>query len=656
MNETIYVNSEEEGEETTFEPESLDEFVALVSRIVGYNIRVIKEDGTKADYIATLDTNYIVSETKPKELSSFDYGDLVYLTVDIGKIEKIVDLTGISAKVNSLDFEHIKVGTEEFKILSETKIFVSQENMLETRSVKDIVDAYKDKKEGVDFEAYVVSGKDFIDKAEPRHDVHANKEDEAYIIVFTNIEINLDLNTRIVRFDGFADMQEKEMRIILDDGTKEIRTVNVATNNIPDLRIGDIIEIKETKDYRQDIEEVKVLITENPSENVFEVMEYDSLGNLTLRDKVGTKAEDDETFYVTPDTVTFGNIPRSGDKISYVLKEDSRYVKAILVRSRTAKVTGLFSGPTNPPDTKIRIVRFDGFIDSQEKKMIIILEDGTIEIRAVNVIGNDMPDLRIGDIIEIKETKDDRKDIEEVKVLITEDPSENVFEVRNYDRYGNLTLRDKVGTKAEDDRTFYVTADTVIFGSTLKISYVLEEDSKYVRAILIRRNDDEITGLFNSLTDPSEFDTRIVRFDGFVDPHEREMAIILEGGRIEIRIVNIATNDMPDLRIGDIIEIKETKDYRKDIKEVKVLITEDSSDNVFEVRNYDRYGNLTLRDKVGTKAEDDEIFYITSDTVILGGTLDNAGKVSYILEEGSRYVKAILVRRDIDEVTGLFSR
>lgn len=320
----------------------LGEFVAIITNIVGRDVRVLKQQGTKAEYSATLDTKYETSDTGHARLNNFEIGDLVYLSVDGDNIDRMVRIQSETdaVKVNQLTAKDIELSAADaenqtdFRILSGTNIFVKIGNAYEVRTAKEVADAFKDDN---DAEAYVVSGKIFANGLDKfaRRDVYTIRDDEAHTIVFTKLNIKSDLDTEVVKFDGYADRQETEVNVVYADGAKDTLFVPRAQRSkVPsNLRSGDIIEIKVTKDDKKDLMEASVLITNSTKDNVFKVASYDRFGNLVLEDANGEKSDE---LYVTSDTVVFGNLSRA-KRVSYSLEKDSsgnetNYVRTILVR------------------------------------------------------------------------------------------------------------------------------------------------------------------------------------------------------------------------------------------------------------------------------------------------------------------------------------
>ncbi len=336
----------------------LGEFVALVTRVSGNDVRVLKTDGKTYDYKANLDTKYN-DKTGHRNLNYLEVGSLVYMSVDGDIIEELQDLTSATAKgVTELTSRDIKLSNEDtLRILDKTNIFVSMPGKdLSVRKAADVADAFK--KDSTDVRAYVINGKEF-EKLTRRPEANITRETEAHTIVFTKINIKSDYDTKVVQFDGFADRQDRQMRVILADGTPETRYIDRDIQLPKGLEAGDILEIEQTKDDKKDIKKVTTLITKAKDKNVFKVHTFDYTRNLVLEDKNGERSIE---YYVDSKTAVFGGRVESADRLSYVLEKDAngketRYVKAILVRDRRDDVTGVFGADKVVGDgvvTKIR--------------------------------------------------------------------------------------------------------------------------------------------------------------------------------------------------------------------------------------------------------------------------------------------------------------
>ncbi|MCQ4924005.1 S-layer homology domain-containing protein [Tissierella carlieri] len=331
----------------------LGEFVGLVTRVVGDQLRVLKTDGKTYDYKANLDTKvFDNSTTGHKGLNTLAKGDLVYMSVDGDIIDRIDKLEATERNIKDLTTRAITLdNNDEFRILDGTNIFVEQD--LSVRTAKAVKDAYDEMvKKNKTAKAYVIDGKTFADLRVRRPEANITRATEAHTIVFTQITITPDYKTTVVEYNGFADRYDRQMNVILEDGTKETRSVDkdvkyvdLAGNEVA-LRGGDIIEIQETKDDNKDIMKVVRLIEKANNKNYFEVSYYNR-GDLKVKDATGAESK---TYYVDSKAVIFGgNISESSgsriEAISYVLEDNSDYVKAVLVRGKVekSKITGMFS-------------------------------------------------------------------------------------------------------------------------------------------------------------------------------------------------------------------------------------------------------------------------------------------------------------------------
>ncbi|CAK7087449.1 S-layer homology domain-containing protein [Tissierella sp.] len=187
---------------------------------------------------------------------------------------------------------------------------------------------------------------------------------------------------------------------------------------------------------------------------------------------------------------------------------DPRRPEANITRDDEAH-TIVFTQLTIKADTKAKVVEFIEYTDSQDREMSIRLDDGTKETRKLdkNVKIKDSKDnsvrLRGGDIIEIAETKDDNKDIKEITRLIESRDKDNTFRVKRFEGR-DVVIEDAAG----NTETKRIDSNTVIFGDRRNIdvkdgiSYVLDKDARYIKAILNRGKvkDSEVTGLFSNST------------------------------------------------------------------------------------------------------------------------------------------------------------
>ncbi|WP_308523409.1 S-layer homology domain-containing protein [uncultured Tissierella sp.] len=373
----------------------LGEFVGVVTKVVGKDVRILKPDNKTEDYTATLSTKVNSYSTGHQGLNQLNAGDLVYVRASGTELEVINKIDDTSKTVNSVDSKYIKFTDKtEKRMLDDTVIFVvikdekGNLDYAEVRTVGDVKDALE---KDVD-KAYVLNGKEHEEIARTRTS-GINRENEAHTIVFTKIDIKPDVKGEIAKFVGFDDRQETLMNVEFANRSEKTIKIARGTDLPKDLRIGDIISYEITKEKEEKdrtVTKVEVVIAKD-SKVIYEVKDADAYGTIKL--------SNGKTYYENSKTESFGGSLRTGDKVSIYHGKDDNYLLATLKRDKDAVVGGgdtTDSGIVTYKNATSSIIIVDGKTYTANKDTIVNGVDGK-PLSAGDFVG-----LTEGDKVDIK--------------------------------------------------------------------------------------------------------------------------------------------------------------------------------------------------------------------------------------------------------------
>lgn len=345
----------------------LGEFVALLNNVLSKDIKVVRKDNTKSEYVVTFDSTLKVDgSTKYQNLDKFNKGDLVYLSVDGTDVDTMIRLVSADEKgtlvqkdskdkymlsTNSITLET----NNEYKVLDRTNVFIRSGNTLKGTTIEDVKKAQDNDK---NLRAYVLSDYAYGDLVrEARRDV-SERKDIAHTIIFTEVTDTVSYDKEVVEIvKTYTTGRDVEIDVKFasdkDSVTRKVDRDSKAYDAIKakDVKIGDIVELSITKDDDKLVKDVKLLIAEDA--DVYEVYSISSrTGYRTIvLEGIGGKTDRKE-FWLDRDADVFGNL-EEGAKVSYysgnqktVAADKNPDIEAIYVEKRTAKVTGTFTNET----------------------------------------------------------------------------------------------------------------------------------------------------------------------------------------------------------------------------------------------------------------------------------------------------------------------
>jgi hypothetical protein len=372
----------------------LGEFVGIATRIVGKDLRVLRNDKKTYDYEANLDTVVIADgSTGHKGLNSIEKHSLVFVRANDKTLNRVRDFGRPEEKITTFDtVKKIVTKSGEYKILDETEVFVINKDnkgneYVEVRKIKDVQDAWKDLKSEDDkakVKVNVLSEYDYF-KESSRYDKSRDKDGSSKIavaLVFSDIKIATDTTRIYGEFRGYNDRQGKELDIRTADGepmTVKLSSLDLVTDK---LESGDILRLEQTKGDDKEITDLQVVIRTNKNHKEYETYKVKSANRyneITL--------ENGPTITKDRATKIFGNEPVEGDVIAFAEYEkghdDYEENYAIVIKNFGSR--GTVKNGSKPVETSNVVTYTIG--DAAAK--VTLQKDANVAEYAVLVTGDD---------------------------------------------------------------------------------------------------------------------------------------------------------------------------------------------------------------------------------------------------------------------------
>ena len=321
----------------------LGEFVGVATKIVGKDMRVLRNDNKEYDYEATLDTvvRQFVNdkeETGHKELNRIDKNTLVYVRAKDGKLEKVVNIPGVEG-IKTLSTRYVN----DIRVLDETLVYViNSEGEAEVRKIKEVVDAYEDLKADDQKKVEVsILTDEAYETISIRGDQRA-RSNEAHSLLFYGLNIEPEAKDAFyAKFIRYEDRRENgsELKVELDNGSTRIVKLDKGIKVVDNLKADDIIQLQESKATENLIvRNPRLVITDKSGavvgdfKGIYEVKDISAKGEITL---VG----ETKTIFEQRKMNLFGNALRVGDKIAFELDKDN-YIKVVVNYGKDKDATG----------------------------------------------------------------------------------------------------------------------------------------------------------------------------------------------------------------------------------------------------------------------------------------------------------------------------
>lgn len=322
------------------------EKVILIDKVSTRNLDAYNDDNSKTNYKTDNFSKFLLAgSTTARSLSDFNRGDISYLFNDGDTINTLVKLaTASSINTNAkavaknsrgvfdinLSNSRIRVESNLYDVTNSTSMFIVEtEGSAITRlQATDLEAIAETARPGSDLRAYVISEKDFSDLNIGNEVRVGNDANTAFIIIFTDYELNDDLvDTQIVQL--VYNYRAGEDKIFVADEDERDEEYDVASfANIPNLNANDIVSI--SLDSSDKVISLTKLIDRTSA--TYDVIDVDYSSNR-LRSITVEISGSEEKIDVSNDVVIFGDSGVEEDNtISFALDADDQIIAIQVLR------------------------------------------------------------------------------------------------------------------------------------------------------------------------------------------------------------------------------------------------------------------------------------------------------------------------------------